>query len=192
MLQELSYVIDLLGRKAQYPTFLSEIFQYILRRKERQVLSRKILGRYELKYSQVLFEKNSTSGGYKGSVSDKIYDKWLILDKYKYLFTNTHMICIYVYTYKIQDISRCFEKISTNGGVTRAQYENMFAKYLGSQVWFLTYSFGISKFGYFNILVFRYFWTSHILKTLNSDQEVRPVTPNYAPIRQRCRQMYFP
>ena len=34
---------------------------------------------------------------------------------------------------------RCFEKISTNGGVTRAQYENMFAKYLGSQVcqsWF--------------------------------------------------------
>ena len=28
---------------------------------------------------------------------------------------------------------RCFEKISENGGVTRAQYENMFAKYLGSQ-----------------------------------------------------------
>ena len=32
------------------------------------------------------------------------------------------------------NIQRCFEKISTNGGVTRAQYENMFAKYLGSQV----------------------------------------------------------
>ena len=102
LLQELSYVIDLLGRKAQYPTFLSEIFQYILRRNERQVLSRKILGRFGLKYSEVLFEKNSTSGGYKGSVSDKIYDKWLILDKYKYLFTNTHMICIYTHTrYKI-------------------------------------------------------------------------------------------
>ena len=43
-------------------------------------------------------------------------------------------IFVYKYTYKIQDISRCFEKISTNGGVTRAQYENMFAKYLGSQV----------------------------------------------------------
>ena len=28
---------------------------------------------------------------------------------------------------------RCFEKISENGGVTRAQYETMFAKYLGSQ-----------------------------------------------------------
>ena len=31
-----------------------------------------------------------------------VNDKWLILDKYKYLFTNTHMICIYTHTrYKI-------------------------------------------------------------------------------------------
>jgi len=33
----------------------------------------------------------------------------------------------------IEEVDRCFEKISENGGVTRAQYETMFAKYLGSQ-----------------------------------------------------------
>ena len=100
---------------------------------------------------------------------------------------------------------RCFEKISTNGGVTRAQYENMFAKYLGSQVcqsWFFILFF--TAYTHDNV---RYQpkdpqkkppWEavrrsqvaqplalgSHLLhfvdfgKTLNLYQEVGPVTPD--------------
>ena len=49
-------------------------------------------------------------------------------------------LCCYMLLYTTTSSSittticcRCFEKISENGGVTRAQYETMFAKYLGSQ-----------------------------------------------------------
>jgi len=54
-------------------------------------------------------------------------DGFIGLEEYRYDCINRQPVG------SIDEIDRCFEKISTNGGVTRAQYENMFAKYLGSQ-----------------------------------------------------------
>ena len=55
-------------------------------------------------------------------------DGFIGLEEFRYDVVNRQPV------HSIEEVDRAFEKISDGGGVTRAQYENMFARYLGSQV----------------------------------------------------------